>query len=144
LQYMRVLVPAVQALYNGDSYEVCLTTRLSRRGAPDAARLYRSLRRINPAPYAAWLRFGPGVLQLCCCSPERFLRGDRGGQLEAKPIKGTAPRSADPQQDQRSAAELAGKLAGSGLALGHGFELCGAESETEREAKRCQHCPGLC
>lgn len=58
---------------------------------------------------AAWLRFGAGAPQLCCCSPERFLRGDRGGLLEAKPIKGTAPRHpADPQADARSAAELAG------------------------------------
>lgn len=61
------------------------------------------------SPPAAWLRFGAGAPQLCCCSPERFLRGDRGGVLEAKPIKGTAPRfPADPQADARSAAELAG------------------------------------
>lgn len=54
------------------------------------------------------MRFGAGDLHLCCCSPERFLRGDRGGQLEAKPIKGTAPRfPADPEADARSAAELA-------------------------------------
>ena len=57
---------------------------------------------------AAWLRFGAGDTQLCCCSPERFLRGDRGGLLEAKPIKGTARRSADPKADAAAAAELAG------------------------------------
>jgi para-aminobenzoate synthetase len=127
---------APQALYDGESYEVCLTTMLSRRGAPDAVQLYRTLRAINPAPYAAWLRFGAGDassgggaggdsvaassadLQLCCCSPERFLKGDRGGQLEAKPIKGTAPRSSDPKLDALAAAKLAGKLvAGPGSAL---------------------------
>lgn len=121
------VLPAVpQAMYDGESYEVCLTTMLSRRGAPDAVQLYRTLRAINPAPYAAWLRFGSAGsgggggggggaaassadLQLCCCSPERFLKGDRGGLLEAKPIKGTAPRSSDPQKDALAAAELAGK-----------------------------------
>jgi para-aminobenzoate synthetase len=87
---------------------VCLTTQLSRGGAPDPAALYSALRAANPAPYAAWLRVGDGALQLCCCSPERFLRGDRGGTLEAKPIKGTAPRCADPAQDAAAAAALAG------------------------------------
>lgn len=49
-------------------------------------------------------------VQVCCSSPERFLRMGRGGVLEAKPIKGTAPRSKDPEMDATSAAELAGAL----------------------------------
>ncbi|KAI7841835.1 hypothetical protein COHA_004364 [Chlorella ohadii] len=109
-RYLKNVASCMQALYDGESYEVCLTTMLSRRGSvPPAQQLYGTLRRVNPAPYAAWLRFGAGsdALQLCCCSPERFLRGGRGGLLEAKPIKGTAPRSSDPEQDARAAAELA-------------------------------------
>ncbi len=47
-------------------------------------------------------------LQVCCSSPERFLRMGRGGLLEAKPIKGTAPRAKDPLADSQAAAELAG------------------------------------
>ncbi|PRW59076.1 aminodeoxychorismate chloroplastic [Chlorella sorokiniana] len=109
-RYLKNVASCMQALYDGESYEVCLTTMLSRRGSvPPAHQLYRTLRCVNPAPYAAWLRFGGGAdaLQLCCCSPERFLRGGRGGLLEAKPIKGTAPRSSDPAQDAHAAAELA-------------------------------------
>ena len=106
---------ATQALHDGESYEVCLTTQLRRQGAPDPRALYHALRATNPAPYAAWLCFGAGDLQLCCCSPERFLAGGRGGQLEAKPIKGTAPRSCDPRQDAAIAAQLAGTP---GLPLG--------------------------
>ncbi|KAL4425476.1 hypothetical protein ABPG75_009492 [Micractinium tetrahymenae] len=107
-QYLKNVGACMQALHDGESYEVCLTTMLSRQAAPDAVQLYRTLRRVNPAPYAAWLRFGAGAPHLCCCSPERFLRGDRGGLLEAKPIKGTAPRfPSDPEADARSAAELA-------------------------------------
>ena len=84
--------------------------------APDPATLYSVLRRTNPAPYAAFLCFGGcdfggssdvssdplhDVVAVCCSSPERFLRlsppagGDAAsssGVLEAKPIKGTAPR----------------------------------------------------
>ena len=47
-----------------------------------------------------------GVRQVCCSSPERFLRGEREGGLEARPIKGTAARSADPAADAAAAAEL--------------------------------------
>jgi anthranilate/para-aminobenzoate synthase component I len=43
---------------------------------------------------------------VCCSSPERFLQGGRGGLLEAKPIKGTARRSADPAADASAAAGL--------------------------------------
>ena len=39
--------------------QVCLTTALARRPAPDPRLLYPVLRALNPAPYAAWLSFGP-------------------------------------------------------------------------------------
>jgi para-aminobenzoate synthetase len=99
-----------RALYDGDSYEVCLTTALVRQGAPHPPTLYRTLRAVNPAPYAAWLHVGgsQGPL-ICCSSPERFLRGGRGGVLEARPIKGTAARvPGDPAADAAAAAALAG------------------------------------
>lgn len=45
---------------------------------------------------------------MCCSSPERFLRGDRGGVLEARPIKGTAARHlGKPKEDAAAAAALA-------------------------------------
>ena len=39
-------------------------------------------------------------------SPERFLRVDREGGVEAKPIKGTSPRGATADEDARLAARL--------------------------------------
>ena len=45
--------------------------------------------------------------QICCSSPERFLRAGRDGLLEAKPIKGTARRLSDPSADASAAAALA-------------------------------------
>ena len=51
----------------GDSYEICLTTELQRGQAPNALHLYRTLRSVNPAPYAAWLHLGPEGPQVSCC-----------------------------------------------------------------------------
>ena len=44
---------------------------------------------------------------MCCSSPERFLHGSISGMLEARPIKGTAPRSEDPAADAAASADLA-------------------------------------
>lgn len=45
-------------------------------------------------------------MQICCSSPERFLKGDRDGWVEARPIKGTARRYSDPILDAQSKASL--------------------------------------
>ncbi|GIL42875.1 hypothetical protein Vafri_724 [Volvox africanus] len=106
--YLRNIAACHAALHAGESYEVCLTTGLTRTAAPNPAQLYRTLRQLNPAPYAAWMQCGAEGPTICCSSPERFLRGDRGGLLEARPIKGTAARvPSDPVADAASAAELA-------------------------------------
>ncbi|MCT2974906.1 anthranilate synthase component I family protein [Propionibacterium freudenreichii] len=95
----------------GDSYEVCLTDTFEGPypAGIDALDLYGVLRRINPAPYAAYLRFDTfgDHLEVLSASPEQFLKVRDDGLVSSKPIKGTAPRSADPAEDQRLAAELA-------------------------------------
>jgi para-aminobenzoate synthetase len=85
------------AILRGESYEACLTNEVRAACAADAFEVYRVLRRINPAPYAAFLRF-PGH-DVVCASPERFLKLDAGGRLECRPIKGTRPRGADAAGD---------------------------------------------
>jgi len=96
-------------LIAGESYEICLTNRLhlpfaSGDSSTDLA-FYRRLRQANPAPYAALLR-AAGVT-VFSSSPERFLRIERDGRVDSKPIKGTAARHIDPALDVRAAAELA-------------------------------------
>ncbi|MEV2276821.1 aminodeoxychorismate synthase component I [Nocardiopsis sp. NPDC049922] len=92
-------------LTQGESYEICLTNRVR---LPDSADpdldVYRRLRAASPAPYAALLRLGP--VSVLSASPERFLRVDADRVAESRPIKGTAPRHADPEADRRAAEHL--------------------------------------
>jgi para-aminobenzoate synthetase len=83
----------------GESYEICLTNEISTGPVRRPLDLYRILRSVSPAPYAAYLRFGS--LAVLSSSPERFLRITRDGHVSAKPIKGTARRSDDPAEDAR-------------------------------------------
>ncbi|MFE0776481.1 aminodeoxychorismate synthase [Streptomyces sp. NPDC058861] len=89
----------------GESYEVCLTTSAWLPGEDDGYAYYRALRRANPAPYASYLRLGD--VEVASSSPERFLSIDRSGVVETKPIKGTVPRGADPEEDEALRASLA-------------------------------------
>ncbi|MFB6843594.1 aminodeoxychorismate synthase component I [Streptomyces sp. NPDC056373] len=97
--YLADIEACRQALRAGTSYEVCLTNAARLPAPPDALEFYRTLRRDNPAPYAAFLRFGE--LEVAGSSPERFLRIGRDGTAEARPIKGTAPRGEEPEEDAR-------------------------------------------
>ena len=75
-RYLADVEACLAAMCAGESYELCLTTALARCPAPDAAQLYSALRRINPAPYAAFLAFGDGgpqVAPACCALPSTDL-----------------------------------------------------------------------
>jgi len=103
-RYLEDVAACRRALLEGESYELCLTNRILAAARPEPLPLYRALRRVNPAPYAALLRFG--AVSVLSSSPERFLRIGRDGEVEAKPIKGTSRRDPDPAEDARLAAEL--------------------------------------
>jgi para-aminobenzoate synthetase len=88
----------------GESYEICLTNRITLAPPADAFELYRVLRCVNPAPYGAYLRMPHAAI--LSSSPERFLRVRRDRSIETKPIKGTARRDSDPQADEAARAAL--------------------------------------
>jgi len=104
-QYLEDVETSLDHLRAGDSYEICLTNQLTADTDVDPLDLYRALRRANPAPFSAYLRFGD--LAILSSSPERFLRVSRDGTAEARPIKGTSRRGATPAEDAQLAAALA-------------------------------------
>ncbi|KVQ69643.1 chorismate-binding protein [Burkholderia territorii] len=93
------------ALRAGDSYQINYTYRLNfdMFGTPLA--LYRRLRARQPVRYGALIALPDGTW-VVSCSPELFVE-KHGGVLRARPMKGTAPRSADPRDDAAAAAFLA-------------------------------------
>jgi para-aminobenzoate synthetase len=105
-RYLDDIAACKRYLTAGHSYEICLTNRLGGSARLDSLALYRSLRRVNPAPFSAYLRFGG--LAVLSSSPERFLAVDREGGVETRPIKGSSRRGADPVEDSRLARALQG------------------------------------
>jgi para-aminobenzoate synthetase len=103
--YMANIETCKRLLASGESYEICLTNKLTLPALNDTFELYRVLRRVNPAPYSAYLRMREGAV--LSSSPERFLRATRDRTVEAKPIKGTARRGADPAADAAARDALA-------------------------------------
>ncbi|MEU0505034.1 aminodeoxychorismate synthase component I [Nocardia sp. NPDC005998] len=105
-RYLADIAICQERLHAGESYEITITDSASMVAAEaDGLDFYRTLRRCNPAPYAAYLRFDD--LEIACSSPERFLKVDRARTVESKPIKGTAPRGHTPAEDERLRRELA-------------------------------------
>ncbi|MFL6004401.1 MAG: anthranilate synthase component I family protein [Nocardioides sp.] len=90
-----------QHLHAGNSYEVNLTYREQQRSDVDPAAAYLRLRELNPAPYAGFLQHDlpDARAWLLSSSPERYALIDADRMIETKPIKGTTPRGATPEED---------------------------------------------
>ncbi|MCA9679099.1 MAG: anthranilate synthase component I family protein, partial [Myxococcales bacterium] len=87
----------------GDAFQVVLSQRFATPRDVDAFDVYRALRVINPSPYMFHLRFPEA--EVTGASPETLVRL-AGGRVELRPIAGTRPRGATPDDDERLAAEL--------------------------------------
>lgn len=101
--YIQAVEKARQYIIDGDIFEVNLSQRYSADISIEPLELYRRLRRINPAPFAAYLNMGE--MQVVSSSPERFLRV-QGDRVETRPIKGTIRRGGSPEEDESNAAWL--------------------------------------
>ena len=103
-EYVRGAGQVREHLFAGDFYQANLTFRCDAAVAGDPLALYARLRRSSRAGWGGVLQHeGRAIVSL---SPEQFFTVRRG-TVEARPMKGTAPRLADPEADKAEAAELA-------------------------------------
>lgn len=100
--YVAAVQRVVGMILAGDVFQANIAQRFSARlpALFDPLAFYCRLRSLNPAPFAAFLRYGK--LAIASSSPERFVKL-KGRQVETRPIKGTIARSADREEDERRA-----------------------------------------
>jgi para-aminobenzoate synthetase component 1 len=103
-RYAEAVARVKREIAAGNVYQANLSQRIEVPARGDPWRLYRALRRVNPAPFAAYLELPE--LAVLSASPERFLHLTPGGDVESRPIKGTRPRGATPERDASARAEL--------------------------------------
>nr|WP_315229770.1 aminodeoxychorismate synthase component I [uncultured Albidiferax sp.] len=92
-----------QAIRAGELYQVNLTAQMAGDFQGDPQALFAALQRAQPGGYAALLDTGDS--QILSVSPELFFDW-RDGAILARPMKGTARRGADAQEDAALAASL--------------------------------------
>lgn len=88
----------------GDAFQVVLSQRLGMDLAASPFDLYRAVRTLNPSPYLYFLEMD-GVT-LVGSSPEVLVRLE-DDTVTVRPIAGTRPRGATPDEDRALAADLA-------------------------------------
>ncbi|ASU84917.1 aminodeoxychorismate synthase, component I [Nocardiopsis gilva YIM 90087] len=104
-EYLDSIASCLDAITDGESYEICLTNTAEAASLDAPLEAYLRLRSTSPVPFGAYLRAGPTAV--LSASPERFLEVRGDGRVQAKPIKGTRPRGATPEADAELSHELA-------------------------------------
>jgi anthranilate synthase component 1 len=102
-EYLAMVARAKEYILAGDIFQVVPSQRFRRPFALPPLALYRALRRLNPSPFLYHLAF-PGFT-IVGSSPEVLVRL-RDGVVTIRPIAGTRPRGATPEEDKLLAEEL--------------------------------------
>ncbi|CAH2031594.1 anthranilate synthase component I [Trichlorobacter ammonificans] len=102
-QFEESVERAKEYVRAGDIIQVVLSQRFSGSLTVDPFDVYRVLRTLNPSPYLFFLRMDDTVVT--GASPEVMVRKE-GTHVELRPIAGTRPRGATPEEDARLAEEL--------------------------------------
>jgi anthranilate synthase component 1 len=102
-EYEAGVLKAKEYIMAGDSFQIQVARRLSKRLLADPFDVYRALRSINPSPYMFYLVFGD--VRLIGASPE-ILVSAVDKTVTIRPLAGTRPRSGDAKEDARRAESL--------------------------------------
>jgi anthranilate synthase component I len=102
--YEEAVEWAKEYIRAGDAFQIVPSQRFQAEiGDLDPLLLYRGLRTVNPSPYMTYLKLGD--LSLVGASPEPLVRVE-GRRVMTRPIAGTRPRGATPEEDAALAEEL--------------------------------------
>jgi anthranilate synthase component 1 len=102
-EFIAAVGKAKEYIAAGDVFQVVPSQRFSVPFALPPFALYRALRRLNPAPYLFFLDLGG--FALVGASPE-ILVSVKHGEVKLRPLAGTRPRGATPEEDARLEREL--------------------------------------
>ncbi len=101
--YFAAVEKAKAYIRAGDIFQVVPSQRWTQDFPHPPFALYRALRRTNPSPYMFFFNFGP--YQVIGASPEILVQV-KGSQVTIRPIAGTRPRGATPEEDRALEADL--------------------------------------
>ncbi|MFM5907026.1 MAG: anthranilate synthase component I family protein [Novosphingobium sp.] len=101
--YAAMVRKAKDYIEAGDIFQVVLAQRFTTPFTLPPLSLYRALRRVNPSPFLYFLDL-PGFA-LTGSSPEILVRV-RDGEVTIRPIAGTRPRGATPEEDRANETSL--------------------------------------
>lgn len=102
-EFESIVRKAKKYIKAGDIYQANLSHRFWTKCDVPALELYKTLRRINPSPFACFLDFGE--LKIVSSSPERLLKVV-GRDVQTRPIAGTRPRGNTSEEDFEKSLEL--------------------------------------
>lgn len=104
-EHRAMVERALERIREGDVYQINLARRLDFRAQGDALELLALMSETVRAPYAAAFELPDGT-SIVSTSPELFLQTDASRQVLTAPIKGTRPRTGNPNVDALTAREL--------------------------------------
>ncbi len=102
--YLANVRACLDAIREGETYQICLTTMAEVDGTFDDVASYLALRAASASHHGGFLRIAG--TSLLSASPERFLEVDAEGLVRTRPIKGTRPRASIHIADEELANEL--------------------------------------
>ncbi|WP_332813005.1 anthranilate synthase component I [Ramlibacter sp.] len=105
--YLKAVERAKELIAAGDFMQVQVGQRIKKRYTESPLSLYRALRSLNPSPYMYYYDFGD--FQVVGASPEILVRQEQveqGRKITIRPLAGTRPRGATPEQDKAIEQEL--------------------------------------
>ena len=102
-EYKDAITKMKNYISTGDMYIANMTQRFYCNNYEDSFYIYEKLRSINKAPFSAYLNFND--FQIISSSPERFIQ-IKDNKAHTRPIKGTRPRGANKDEDEKNRLEL--------------------------------------